>query len=353
MRIGLEVFPRGSELERIFRQKNKLRKKAAAVAAAGGTQTGGRVRGARGSPSPRRRRQRLSSDRFSTGSLGSRTHDTADSRSLMDEDYDEDYDELSTDDDSMFSQSFFTLDSDASQTTWDESTMYTDALSSFNTMDDDSITTGFADYVKSKGTKGGKSSSSSTGQFLANLLNCSGPTSVSCGIDEDMPQSAMTTKPMPAPYADIDRVAEAVASMDIEEQRRAKEEDTDTPRAQGASASTAVSIQSIASMDTAERNNNRQAIGPDSVEESGEELTLENAAQSALGSPAEISSLEINSPLEGVRSSVTVLNEASPLATIKQRFAESQDVEEVDGARRRAQAEEGHEFTLEEHQSST
>jgi len=365
VRIGLEVFPRGSELEKIFRQKNKLRKKAAAVAAASAA-VGSRAAGGAGrrSPGPHMARERSSASngRFSPSpSLGSRTHDTADSRSLMDDD--DEYEELDSDcDDSVYSQSFFTLDSDTSRTTWDESTMYTDALSSYNTMDDDSLsyTTGFSEYERHKSVRGFKKGTSTTGLFFANLLNCNGPTSMACGVDEDDEDAPRrrTVKSIPSPYANIDTVAEAMASMSMASE---SVDESDTPRAHGAVAMKQ-SAQSIASMDTETRTNNR-ASSPDSIKESGEELTLDITGRSAsviaaesenVGGPP-TSSLESSFTFEGAKSSITIQNETSPLATIKQRFAESQDFDGKDDSLqkgRRGQVEEGHEFTLEEHQSS-
>jgi len=313
-----------------------------------------------------RERSSASNGRFSPSpSLGSRTHDTADSRSLMDDD--DEYEELDSDcDDSVFSQSFFTLDSDTSRTTWDESTMYTDALSSFNTMDDDSLsyTTGFSEYERHKSVRGSRKGSSSkpstTGLFFANLLNCNGPTSMTCGVgedDEDAPRRRRV-KSMPSPYANIDTVAEAMASMSMAGE---SVDEFNTPRAHGALAMKQ-SVQSIASMDTETRTNNR-ASSPDSIKESGEELTLDTTGRSTSGIADEsgsvsgppTSSLESSFTFEAAKSSITIQNETSPLATIKQRFAESQDFDLRDDSLRRGrrgQVEEGHEFTLEEHQSS-
>jgi len=344
VRIGLEVFPRGSELERIFRQKNRLRRKAAqqqmaAASATGGSRASG-SRGGSGRKSPHTglgsRDRSSGSGRFSPApSAGSDR--TTDSRSLMDDD--ECGSLGSGEDDSVFSQSFFTLDSDASHTTWDESTMYTDALSSFNTIDDDSM---FTDYskIKTKGSGSGGNKTITTGNFFTTLLNCNGPPSMTCGVSEDEEDAPKVTAS--ASYTNIDTVAEAIASMSM-----ADSKDEGTPRMAHHQQAADV-IDSAASADTAPRKHNRP-ISPESMKESGEELTLDKLKPSSSRS----SSRRAPAPIDTtptLQASVTVDNEDTPLAMINTRFTHSQDMDEND--ERRRHLEEGHEFTLEEHESS-
>lgn len=106
IRIGLEVFERGSELEQIFRQRNRVRRerrKAEAFAA---------------SALPNNAKPNVTGS-----SLGppSRSVSSGTGKSLVDEEILESESDYSDDD----SPSYFSLDSGASGTTWDESTMYT------------------------------------------------------------------------------------------------------------------------------------------------------------------------------------------------------------------------------------
>eukprot|EP00970_Alexandrium_tamarense_P018632 scaffold13357_cov194-Alexandrium_tamarense.AAC.9 len=112
VRIGLEVFPRGSDLEKLFRQRNKLRrellKKKAATA-------------------------RKSPGIITASSMGemSRTTSGGTGQSLIDDEEAL----LDSDSDSDDSQSFFSLDSERSETTWDQSTMFTaETSSSYNSI---------------------------------------------------------------------------------------------------------------------------------------------------------------------------------------------------------------------------
>ena len=340
IRVGLEVFPRGSDLERVFRQKNKLRKKAAVDA----TRAGGASR-ARRSPNLSvsvGRNQSAGSGRYSPGS---RTIDTNDSRSLMDDEYDETDMDSDYVDDSMFDQTFFTMESGASQTTWDESTMYTDGLSSFNTFGDDdtmSYTTGFTNGYEQPKYEDGKSprgdgSKKNAGNFFVNLLNCQGPSSMVCGDEEEIRR---TNVDLP-PYANIDAVASAVASMSmvgpIEERA-----EVSTPRAMGRTPKAEMGhIRSDASIDTASRGNFHKAASPDSVAESSEELALDLTVGAPRPAP-----VNTTIPLED--KTLILENESTPLATIKQRFTVSDD--ENDKPEEGVREEEiGTEFTLEEH----
>jgi len=205
IRIALEVFPRGSELEKVFRQKNKLRKKQAAAAAAASDKS----RSTRG--------RRPNDGRISSST--SISSQTADSFSLMDDD-DEQFD---SDDDSIFSQSFFSLDSYNSRSTWDNSTMYTDGLSSFHTMDDDeSFITGFdtafdpptEEDDKRKSPESTLPKVKSASNFLSNLFNCGGSvTNEVAAISVKEEKTLATT----AQHNVVD--TSSIASMDTERQK--------------------------------------------------------------------------------------------------------------------------------------
>ncbi|KAL9180355.1 hypothetical protein ACHAXT_008325 [Thalassiosira profunda] len=301
VRVGLEVFQRGSELEKIFRQKNKLRKKKAAE-----------------------RKKSLSintRDRSVSPSVGSMTADsrgsmTADSRSLIDGESD-------SDDDSVYSQSFFTFDS-RGMSSWDESTVNTDAMSSFNTgtIGDDTLsyTTEFTERNSPK------TSSESARNLLANMLSCRVPV---CGRGlDDVVKSPESTKDE-KPYARIDTVVSAVASMSMAE-----------PGARDDAVSPLSGVHGSRSMDTAEMGKDRP-MSPDSVKESGEELTLGN---SNLPPPP----LDTAASLKVREASID--KEATPLATLQQ--AASTDLDEASaktGERGgEMQVNQGQELTLEE-----
>lgn len=137
VRIGLEVFPRGSELEQVFRQQKKSRKMSQAC-------------------------------------------------SLMD-DIDEET-MLQSNDMSSFGSTYFTLRTDDDQ--WENATMYTEALSSVthSTIEDD-FTLNAPSYAESYLTDGvaSKRSSrsveqSSLGKMLSQFMNCNATDT--CGIDE-------------------------------------------------------------------------------------------------------------------------------------------------------------------------
>ena len=133
LRIGLEVFPRGSELERIFRQKKYLRKKYAQAAESSSR---------KGMMSPKKKivtmmvRRRGSGDDYSTQyTTNSIDNNALDSPSLMDTlDEESDYYHDNEDGSMTHSESYFTFDDNDSRTSsWDESTMgytgYTDEFS--------------------------------------------------------------------------------------------------------------------------------------------------------------------------------------------------------------------------------
>ena len=143
LRVGLEVFARGSELEKVFRRKNRLRKE--------------------------KRRSMFNAVAASPQSIGgrSRSGDSCDS-SL--------FDSFDSDDDSIYSQSFLTSDTFTDgQTTWhDGSTMFTDGWTGLSP----SYTDG-----TSKGTKDEDVPNSSARRFLTKLLNC-GATTGNCIVND-------------------------------------------------------------------------------------------------------------------------------------------------------------------------
>lgn len=392
VRIGLEVFSRGSELEKVFRQKNRLRRRAA-LAAAGKVQGGGSNLDGEDRKGTHSRPRRWGSARtaprgveFSQASLAARSRDAADSRSrcsLADEDdedgNDPDPHDTCSDDDSMVSQSFFTLDSDASRMTWDESTTYTNTLSSINTHDDVSMdsmsyTTGFTrddGHRKSRVGGGGPHKNIITTNFLSSFLSCNRPTTLACGLDkneEDIPRKSS----MAVHYTNIDTVVEAMASMSMAESPK---EDNALRTVHHQKVDGVMKQSEKSSLVDTAAQQKHQVIHPENVQESGEELTLDSIAlrsassvrsNTVLGSsrrlqPPVIVNQEDTVPaIDRATTSITIENETTPLAMIKQRFATSHDFDESLRARVRGngedggsgKAEEGHEFTLEEHQSS-
>ena len=310
VRIALEVFPRGSELEKVFRQKNKLRKKAQAAALASAA-----------------RRKRMKGRPASPSSASAGSHSDC-SHSLMD-DEDSDYD------DSVFSQSFFTLDSDESRTTWDESTMYTDALSSFNTMrDDESFTTELTDYKKPKASKG---TEKSVGSFLTSLLNCTGSGPTTCGNVEDDEMDTSTQIQPGAPYPNIDMVASALDSMSVSDSVTAPVTTKEDKQAESPSSQNDIimTAHSVASMDTErQRTKNNRGGTSESSKDGGKELNIDTSI-----------------PMQ--TRTHTVKEEVSPLATIKQRVA-NDDIDNLVEDERKQQIDEiGEELTLEDHPSAS
>ena len=304
VRIALEVFPRGSELEKVFKQKNKLRKKAQAAALTSAA-----------------RRKRMKGRPVSPSSASAGSHSDC-SHSLMD-DEDSDYD------DSVFSQSFFTLDSDASATTWDESTMYTDALSSFNTMrDDESFTTELSNYKKPKVSKG---TENSVGNFLTNLLNCTGAGPTTCGNGEDDEIDTSTQIHTGAPYQNIDAVVSALDSMSVSDSVTAKEhKQAESPSSQNDKLTT---THSVASMDTErQRTKNSRGGTSESSKDGGKEFNIDTSIQNR---------------------TQTVNEEVSPLATIKQCIANDDIDNFVEDERKQQIDEIGEELTLEDHPSAS
>mmetsp|Transcript_26697 Transcript_26697/g.60283 ORF Transcript_26697/g.60283 Transcript_26697/m.60283 type:complete len:835 (-) Transcript_26697:23-2527(-) len=179
LRVGLEVFARGSELEKIFRRKNRLRKEKRRSSFSGG-------RGGQAVVSPQ--------------SIGGRSRSSGDScdSSL--------FDSIDSDDDSIYSQSFFTTDSfTEGLTTWnDGSTMFTDG-----SMD---LSLSYTDGT-SRVTKEGVPDSSA-GRFFTNLLNCSGPTN--CNVNDTVMYctTAKKEEKIESEFDPIEQVAIAKSPQD-------------------------------------------------------------------------------------------------------------------------------------------
>jgi hypothetical protein len=156
LRIGIEVFPRGSELEKIFRQKKLLRKKRAQA-----------------KPKAKRKVEKSESD---DRSLYSQSTSGSCSRSLIDAD-DSDYDD---DNDGVYSESFFTLDDETYNSTWDDSTMFTEGFSrssSFNTsLSMDTYMTEY-DNLRLASPRSDNAKNAVAGGFLSNLFSCNLDTS--------------------------------------------------------------------------------------------------------------------------------------------------------------------------------
>ncbi|KAL3784212.1 hypothetical protein ACHAW5_005264 [Stephanodiscus triporus] len=313
LRIGLEVFPRGSELEKIFRQKNFLRKRAL-------------------SKSKNKAHVENPDDcsQYSFSTSDSRSHSLMDTLGDSDSDYSDTY-----------SESYFTLDDNTFNSTWDESTMYTDGFSrfsSFNTTptmdtylnDDENTSLNSPDSIRSNRPK-----PPSPVGFLSNLLACN--LKASCVGSDNGEIRGM--------YSNEDVVLEAVAGMEI-----VKEEDTNASNGKIIaqddvirSSSRVESIRSGSSVDTAKRRTAPDQSSSITVEDVVERTTPENSGGSdGVPPPA----------LETALSSVTLANETTPLALILQRVTRSHAPDD-DGENEQAQSNEGHEFTLEDHFSGS
>mmetsp|Transcript_3204 Transcript_3204/g.6555 ORF Transcript_3204/g.6555 Transcript_3204/m.6555 type:complete len:884 (+) Transcript_3204:302-2953(+) len=160
IRIGLEVFPRGSELEKIFRQKHRLRReqRKKALAATNNLES---------HAEPVRKSQ-------SFGSLSRSSSKGSESYSLVD-----DEDETLLDSDSDYSESFVSLDSNTSGSIWDESTLETDATDTYYSLHSRSesfmtnsvITDAETSFTETVATpKTGRSSKSSS--VFGRVLDC-------------------------------------------------------------------------------------------------------------------------------------------------------------------------------------
>ncbi|KAL3803017.1 hypothetical protein HJC23_011640 [Cyclotella cryptica] len=162
IRISIEVFQRGSELERVFRQRNRMRReqrRREAAAAATGT------------------------DSFCIGVPPNshrdveRTSSSGTGRSLVD-----DEDLMESDSTSEETQSYFSLDSERSGTTWDESTFYTyETFGSYYSETDTSYSSEFmTDSIVERGTRPQNS-------VFGRMFDCKLD-----GVDEDNPRNNPT-----------------------------------------------------------------------------------------------------------------------------------------------------------------
>lgn len=314
LRIGLEVFPRGSELEKIFRQKNFFRKRALK------------------NKNKAHVENRDDSSQYSFSTSDSRSH------SLMDTLDDSDYDDSDT-----YSESYFTLDDNTFDSTWDESTMYTDGFSRFSSFNTNPTMDTYMNEDENTSLNSPDSSSSNRSKppsplgFLSNLLACN--LKASCGGSDDGEIRGMYSN------VDVDVVVEAVAGMDIVEEadtnasNEKKIAQDDVIR----SSSHVESIRSGSSADTAKRRTAADQSSLIILEDVVERTTPENSGGSdGVPPPAIVTAL----------SSVTLANETTPLALILQRVTRSPAPDE-DGKKEQAQSNEGHEFTLEDHFSGS
>lgn len=160
IRIGLEVFPRGSELEKTFRQKHRLRREQRKKALAATNKLESHAE-------PVRKSQ-------SFGSLSRSSSKGSESYSLVD-----DEDETLLDSDSDYSESFVSLDSNTSGSIWDESTLETDATDTYYSLQSRSesfmtnsvITDAETSFTETVATpKTGRSSKSSN--VFGRVLDC-------------------------------------------------------------------------------------------------------------------------------------------------------------------------------------
>jgi hypothetical protein len=337
VRIGLEVFQRGSELEKLFRQKKKAKK---SIQAASKVVVGEGSATSKGASSDERHRSK-DGPTSSAASVGSRGLNMSDSvgPSLMDEDDDEEAMLDSDSDASSLSQSFFTLDSDS---TWDDSTTYTDACSSFHTVGGDSLLSAISTEESNmeKGTTS-KQSELSPGYFLSRFMNCHVPTN--CGVDDDIDTDVSRVTP------NIDAVTSAIVSMSFSEE--------DSRNAAWADHNSIVSkssrpIHSDTSVDNAKQKTN--ANPPKCYQMRREDNASISSAKSKISRDRPPLSIEAAIPIESRM--VTIQDEEFPLAVIIQRapdFGGGDDEEGESDMPKQQQVDEGHEFTLEDHRSAS
>lgn len=361
VRIGLEVFQRGTELEKVFRQKKKAKKSiqaASKVVVGEGSATVATeernqlkkkrqssslgVGASKGASSEERDRSK-DGPTSSAASVGSRGLNTSDSvgPSLMDEDDDEEAMLDSDSDASSLSQSFFTLDSDS---TWDDSTTYTDAFSSFHTVGGDSLSSAISteESIMEKGTTS-KQSELSPGYFLSRFMNCHVPTN--CGVDDDIDTDVSRVTP------NIDAITSAIASMSVSEEDSRNDAWVDHNSIVSKSSRP---VHSDISVDTAKQRTN--ANPPKRTQMRRDDNASTSSAKSKISRDRPPLSIEAAIPLDGRM--VTIKDEASPLALIIQRapnndFNGGDDLEGESGIPKQHQVDEGHEFTLEDHRSAS
>ena len=352
MRVGLEVFARGSELEKVFRHKNRLRKEQKKRKTAASSFAVGR-----GGPV------------VSPQSIGarSRSGDSCDS-SL--------FDSSDSDDDSIFSQSFFTFDSNTEgDKTWDDgSTMFTD----ISMADSLSYTDGTSRATKEEGVP-----KSPAGRFFANLINCTGPTN--CIVNDTVVNKA-TEKERRNEFdpTNIEQVASAVAditmvtagspqdnSLLVNEASRNPESASsrhegetttiDTPKNEVLKKTTIEGGVAMYALPAAAGNTSKKTH-----KKTNSSVTYDSAATALAGTVMASNNNQLNESivsaatnpvglevrkLETSLTSITLENEVSPLATIKHVHNVRGDdpVGERDTAEQSCEGEV--EYTLEQHKS--
>ena len=370
VRIGLEVFPRGSELEKVFRQKKRIKKNNHAaskvevgkISAPSNNDQRNQLKQTNQSSASGVRASKLASSEetaskdgrptSSTASVGSRGFNTAESvgLSLVDEDDDDEAMLDSDSDASSLSQSFFTLDSD---TTWDDSTTYTDTLSSFYTVGGDSMSSAIsAEETTMEKETNSKHDDSSPGFFLSRFMNCHVPTN--CGVDDD--NDTDISRVTPKTYSNIDTVTSAIASMSMsDEGSRATAWAEHESQVNSIISKSSRPIHSDASVDTTKQRTN--AIPPTPTEKRREDNASTVSVKSKTSGDRPPLSIDSGVPMEG--RTITIQDEVSPLALIIQRITnnDADGDDEFEAKREKPQqkqfVDEGHEFTLEDHQSAS
>ena len=351
LRIGLEVFPRGSDLEKIFRQKKFLRKQAQA-----------------------KKKTQIKEDR--RDDISHYSHSTSGSlaQSLMD------IEDSDCDDDSVYSESYFTLDDETHRSTWDESTAYTDGfsrMSSFNTaMSMDTYMTE-NDYVRLANPRSNSSKQPPSRSFLSNFFSCNVDTS--CGkisggeihglYSNDDAVASSGNGEIHGMSSNNDAVTSAVGRMSIVDEEDITESNEKQDALDDAihSRSHVETISSEASVDTEKHRttDQRRAVTLDidvplvnrSVTVANETTPLAVILQRVLQEPDEDEKVkqdqagEVHVLTAEDNLSVTATNETTPLAAlIVQRV--SQEPNEDEKVKRDAEGE-GYEFTAEDHYSGS
>ena len=338
LRIGLEVFPRGSELERIFRQKKYLRKKYAQAAESSSR---------KGMMSSKKKIGRGSGDDCSTQyTTNSIDNNALDSPSLMDTlDEESDYYHDNEDGSMTYSESYFTFDDNDSRTSsWDESTMgytgYTDEFSrvtSYGTYNSlDTYNSGEYDVDEDEEkvlSPGGLDSIKSSGNFFSTLL---------CHIDttcgDDKTDTVVTSSSSTVGVGPNFSMDENSITID---NRHMILSCTSSNQQQRKGGSTDDAYENM----TKQRTNQKNALMyPD-------DTSNDNASEPELCcieiSPDDIADVE--------DTSLTIAKQTTPLPLIMQCISDEtfQDKNVVVAGGKRELKEEGHELTLEDHVSSS
>lgn len=335
LRIGLEVFPRGSELERIFRQKKYLRKKYAQAAESSSSRKG--IMSSSSSKAKKigtmvSRRGSGDDDNSTQCTTNSIDNNTLDSPSLMDTlDEESDYYHDNEDGSMTYSESYFTFDDNASRTTsWGESTMgytgytgYTDEFSrvtsygTFNSLD----TYNSGEYDDDDDDEEEILSSMKSENFFSTLLCHIDKT---CGADKTESVTTGTAVGLGSNFSTdensitIDNRYMILSCTSSQQQQRKG-----------------------GSTDDASENTSKQRTNQENAVMFPNDTSNENASE------PESCSIEI-SPDD-----TTVAKQTTPLAFILQRISDENDMNVVVAGGKRELKEEGHELTLEDHVSSS